>query len=163
MLETHTPMMISRDSSATHTSRRVFDDISMSSSPSSSQTVFRPPPSKRLLNAPPTRRTPRCERLLVDRNHFCRKRRKRFFIVFLPVLFEASDDDDDDDDDERGWKLFRAFWGGRMKRMRRGKFFGVFRVKDTHKYIDIHIFFIRENALRLYSATTSAAKTHAEL
>ena len=162
MLETHTPMMISRDSSATHTSRRVFDDISMSSSPSSSQTVFRPPPSKRLLNAPPTRRTPRCERLLVDRNHFCRKRRKRFFIVFLPVLFEASDDDDDDDDDERGWKLFRAFLGRTNETNEKREIFWSFSCQG-HTYIDIHIFFIRENALRLYSATTSAAKTHTEL
>ena len=57
----------------------------------------------------------RCERLLVDRNQFCRKR-KRFFIV---------------DDDERGWKLFCAFLGGRMKANEERENCGVFRVKDT--------------------------------
>ena len=131
-METHEPM-ISRDSSATHTSQRVFDDISMSSSSSSSQRFF-----VLLLSAfyaPPTRRTP----MRASSRRSQPSSQKRFFIVFLPVLFEASDDDD-----ERGWKLFCAFWGGRMKANEERENCGVFHVKDTHMYT--YIFHLRKRA-----------------
>jgi len=138
--------MISRDSSATHKSQRVFDDISMSSS-SSSQRFFV------LLSAfyAPTRRTP----MRASSRRSQPSSQKRFFIVFLPVLFEASDDDD-----ERGWKLFCAFLGGRMKANEERENCGVFHVKDTHMYT--YIFHLRKRYTRLYSATIYAAKTHTE-